>query len=504
MSTDLPALAEAFAGLKVVVLGDAILDCYLEGTSGRLSRAAPVPTVTLCRRSNVPGGAANTAVNVHILGGEVKFLTVFGDDAEGTALRHALHDAGVDTRHVLTRPGRHTIAKHRILAAAQLLLQLDQGDTGPLDAPTEATLARHLGQVAADADAVLVSDYGFGVLTPGIRETLADLQRSRPRILVVDSRHYLPAFRNANVTAVKPNFDEVVELLGAPELRDGRPRAAALLPHGEQILEMTGARIAAVTLDSDGALLFERGRRPWRTSAAPARHACAAGAGDTFASALTLARAAGADARAAGELAAAAAAVVVGKEGTAACSAQELQEYLCAEGKYVRHLERLAQRVEFYRQQGKRIVFTNGCFDILHRGHISYLHQARALGDLLIVGLNSDASIHRLKGPDRPINTLEDRIQVLAALSCIDHIIAFDDDTSCNLVRAVRPDVFVKGGDYTRERLPEAPLVEELGGVVRFLPYFSERSTSSLIERIKQAGEQLAPANAQPVPLETV
>src|SRR5206468_6682829 len=144
-------------------------------------------------------------------------------------------------------------------------------------------------------------------------------------------------------------------------------------------------------------------------------------------------------------------------------------------------------RLEEYRTSGRQIVLTNGCFDIIHRGHITYLNQARALGDVLIVGLNTDESIRRLKGPERPINSLEDRVQVLAALSCVDHVVAFDDDTPCNLVRAVRPDVFVKGGDYTRERLPEAAIVEELGGVVQILPFVQDRSTTGIIERIQEA-----------------
>jgi D-beta-D-heptose 7-phosphate kinase/D-beta-D-heptose 1-phosphate adenosyltransferase len=252
------------------------------------------------------------------------------------------------------------------------------------------------------------------------------------------------------------------------------------------VARLTGARLAAVTLDRDGALFFERGSPPYRTYARPAANSRAAGAGDTFVGALALGLAAGAHTPVVAELAAAAAAVVVAKDGTAACYAQELREYVSAGGKYVPDLRRLAARVEFLRQQGRRIVFTNGCFDILHRGHITYLNQAKALGDVLVVGVNSDDGIRRLKGPDRPINTLEDRIQVLAALSCVDHLTAFDEDTPCNLIQALRPHVFVKGGDYTRERLPEAPLVEAFGGVVQILPYLQDRSTTGIIERIQK------------------
>jgi D-beta-D-heptose 7-phosphate kinase/D-beta-D-heptose 1-phosphate adenosyltransferase len=244
--------------------------------------------------------------------------------------------------------------------------------------------------------------------------------------------------------------------------------------------------MAAVTLDGDGAVLFEHHRSPYRLFPKALRRACVAGAGDTFTSALALALVAGATGVEAAELAVAAAAVVVGKERTASCSAQELREFVSAGGKFLGDLQRLSQRVAFYREQGRRVVFTNGCFDILHRGHITYLHRAKALGDVLIVGVNTDEGIRRLKGPQRPINSLEDRLQVLGALSCIDHLIAFDEDTPCNLIKALRPDVFVKGGDYTRERLPEAPLVEELGGIVQILPFVQDQSTTGIIARIQQ------------------
>src|SRR5581483_8219999 len=170
---------------------------------------------------------------------------------------------------------------------------------------------------------------------------------------------------------------------------------------------------------------------------------------------------------------------------TATCSAFELRESLWAEGKVVTDLDRLRRRLAFHRAQGQRVVFTNGCFDILHRGHIACLNLAKTLGDLLVVGLNSDASIRRLKGAGRPINGLEDRAHVLAALSCVDHIVPFEEDTPAEIIRAIRPDIYVKGGDYTRERLVEAPLVQSLGGAVHILPYVEDRSTTSIIARIR-------------------
>ena len=259
-------------------------------------------------------------------------------------------------------------------------------------------------------------------------------------------------------------------------------------------MDLTGARVAAVTLDCDGAVVCERGRPPYHIAAPPARRPRVAGAGDTFVSVLALALAAGLDTPAMAELAAAAAAVVVAKDGTAACSADELREALSAPGKCVRDRDRLAARLAYLRRQGRRVVFTNGCFDLLHRGHVAHLHQAKALGDVLVVGVNSDAGARRLKGPGRPVNALEDRLQVLAALDCVDHLIDFDGDTACDLIRALRPDVFVKGGDYAGAPLPEAPLVEALGGAVHILPYLPHRSTAGLIDRIRGSG---GPAGAR-------
>jgi len=486
MNASLSQWIDAFAGLRVVVLGEAMLDTYLEGTAGRFCQEAPVPIVTLAGRRDMPGGAANTAVNVAGLGGSVSLLSVLGEDAEGETLRSALDERGVPTEHLLVVPGRRTLTKQRVLAASQMLLRLDHGSTEPIDGVTEDHFLARLVPLFESTDAVIISDYRYGIITPRILRTLADLQARWSRVVVADSRR-LDVFRDVGLTAVKPNYDEAIALLGASTLDSFRVRADAIAPHGERLLDLTGAQIAAVTLDSEGALVFERGRPPYRTYAQVARQACVAGAGDTFVSALALALAAGAPTTAAAEVASAAAAVVVGKERTATCSAQELREYVAAGGKFFADLQRLVARLDFYRQQGKKIVFTNGCFDILHRGHITYLNRAKALGDVLVVGVNSDDGIRRLKGPQRPINSLEDRVQVLAALSCVDHLVAFGEDTPCNLVRVVRPDVFVKGGDYTRERLPEAEIVEELGGVVQILPFVQDRSTTGIIERIQEA-----------------
>ena len=482
--TSFDALIDRFAGLRVLVIGEAMLDSYLEGGVARLCQEAPVPVVSVRERRNVPGGAANTAANVARLGAEPSLLSVIGDDAEGALLREALASAGVSADNVLAAADRRTLAKQRVLADSQIIVRFDQGTTEAVDRETEERLIERLRRFFPHCDAVIVSDYGYGIVTPAVLEALAGLQARDPRVVVADAKD-LRAYRHVGVTAVKPNYDQALRLLQAGDDPASGDRGDRIAAQAQRILDATGAEIAAITLDTEGAVLVERGRPAYRTYADPASHSRAAGAGDTFATALALALAAGADMPSAAELASAAAAVAVGKDGTTPCSAAELRRSVAGGAKHVSDVGRLLALLDAEREQGRRIVFTNGCFDILHRGHITYLSRAKALGDILVVGVNSDASVRRLKGSDRPINPLEDRVEVLGALSCVDRTVAFDDDTPIELVRAIRPDLYVKGGDYVREELPEADVVEAQGGEVRILPFIEDRSTTGVIERIR-------------------
>jgi D-beta-D-heptose 7-phosphate kinase/D-beta-D-heptose 1-phosphate adenosyltransferase len=484
VNESLTNIIDRFARLRALVIGEAMLDSYLEGVTGRLCQEAPVPVVDVLGRRDAPGGAANTAANLRGLGARVSLLSVIGDDDESGRLRDVLAQRGVGAEDLVVQPSRRTLAKHRVVAASQLLVRFDQGSTDPIGPHAERALAGRLEALWPLCDAVIVSDYDYGILTPRIIATIAGLQASLPRVLVADSKR-LTAYRQAALTAVKPNYAEALRLIGSCGPGGPGPRADQMTAHGARILEQTGARIAAVTLDTEGALIFERDRPPYRTFARPEHPSKAAGAGDTFAAALALALAAGAGTPAAADLASTAAAIVVGRDGTACCSGRDLRDLVAAGDKAVTSFDALAARLEPLRRQGRRLVLTNGCFDLLHRGHVTYLSSAKTLGDVLIVGINTDASIRRLKGPDRPINALEDRARVLAALSCVDLVVPFDDDTPHSLIRAVRPHVFVKGGDYTRGSLPEAPLVEELGGTVRILSFVDDRSTTNLIRRIR-------------------
>jgi D-beta-D-heptose 7-phosphate kinase/D-beta-D-heptose 1-phosphate adenosyltransferase len=488
-------LLDALPRLRVLVVGEAMLDCYLHGATGRLAREAPVPIVAVSERVDAPGGAANAAVNARALGATVTFLSVVGDDAEGAALRAALAARGVDAGAVLVDGTRRTLAKHRLLAGPQMLMRFDTGSTGALGRSIDARLAERLMGAFAEHDAIVVSDYGYGILSHRVIAALARCQARARRIIVTDSKR-LGAYRDVGVTAVKPNYQEALGLLGPRTARLAGDRARTLARFGQRLLDITGAQIAAVTLDTDGALFFERGREPYRTYARPVEHSRAAGAGDTFASALALALAAGGDLAESAELASAAAAIVVGKDGTATCGLPELRVALSGSEKIATDAAALADRLTVRRAAGQRVVLTSGCFDILHSGHISYLNAAKALGDVLVVGLNTDAGVRRLKGAGRPINPLEERAHVLTGLSSVDYVVPFDEETPAELARALRPHVFVKGGDYTLERMPEAAVVQALGGEVRILTYVRDRSTTSVIERVRAAPARTALARA--------
>lgn len=478
---------DALDGLDVLVIGDAMLDAYLLGRSERLSQEAPVPVADVAERVHLPGGAANVAANVAALGGRARILSVAGDDREGELLRAALGDAGVDASAVAVEPGRRTLAKSRVVVDGHLLVRVDEGTTDPVPPEIEGTLADALREAWGSCRAVIVSSYGYGVLTDRILDLVRELQRRDPRVLVVDAKD-LGRYREVGATAVKPNYRQALDLLGGITQHDAE-RDRQLVERHEELFEATGARLVAVTLDADGAIAFERGHDPYRTYTEPRRSANTAGAGDTFAATLAMALAADAPTPTAVELASAAAAIVVAMDRTGRCDADALRRQVAGGDKVVERLDDVPDLIGALRGQGRRIVFTNGCFDLLHRGHVTYLSRAKQLGDVLVVAVNSDVSVRALKGPERPITPLEDRLQVLAALSCVDVVVPFDELTPDRAIEAALPDVVVKGGDYTREMLPEAALVERLGGVVKILPYVDDRSTSGIIERIRAADD---------------
>ncbi|MEV5409000.1 D-glycero-beta-D-manno-heptose 1-phosphate adenylyltransferase [Thermopolyspora sp. NPDC052614] len=474
-------MIERFTKLKVVVVGDVMLDSWLQGPATRMAQEAPVPVVSVERSEDAPGGAANTAVNLAALGANVHMLGVVGDDPPGALLTRVLRRHGVTG---LLKGDRRTAVKRRIMAGHQLVARYDEEDRSPIPDDLARRLIDRLRRLAPRADVVVACDYGAGVCTEAVRAALCGLP-----LLVVDAHDVRP-WADCRPTAILPNFAEVSRLLG-----DGAPagngaaghadRIGFLTRSSQRILDSARADIVVTTLDGEGTLLHRRGRQPYRTYAVPAPDHMSTGAGDTFTAAFALGLAAGGTPEESADLGQAAARVVVRRPGTAACTRHELIQELGSGGLAVPP-DILVKKVAEHREQGDRVVFTNGCFDVLHRGHVACLEEARSLGDVLIVAVNADASVARLKGPDRPINACEDRVAVLAALDCVDYVVVFDEDDPGELIRLVRPDVYVKGGDYHPDLLPEAELVRALGGTVRVLEYVPDRSTTAIVNRIRE------------------
>lgn len=477
---------ERFRQKRVLVIGDAILDTYVKGTSERLCREAPAPVITLEERAWRCGGAANTAINIAALGASVVMMTVVGNDAHGRILIEKLTEAGIHTSWVNKSAERSTVAKTRISASSRILLRVDEGSTDPLHAEAESALESAIRKIHGDFDVIVVSDYDNGIIGERVIDALAAVAPETP--VVIDARD--PSrFRRVKATAAKPNYEESLRVLSLPKQRGAR-RMAQLADAAEQLLDRVGAKYVYATVDADGALLLRRGRAPYPVRCIPRDESNTIGAGDSYVGALALSLCSGATPEAAAEIASAAASVVLQKDGTSACSGIELRSVLKGNTKRLDNVEDLQHRLHEFRKAGKRIVFTNGCFDILHRGHVRFLSQARALGDVLIVGLNSDESIRRIKGATRPINTLADRIEVLSGLQSVDALVPFHDDSPVELIRAVRPDVFVKGGGYTPLDIPEAELVRRLGGEVKVIAAEEGFSTSLLIEKIHDKSAQ--------------
>ena len=472
----------------VTVYGEPMLDGWWHGTSERMAREAPAPVVAMTDREYVPGGAANTAMNLAALGARVRFVGLAGADEAGDRIRLALEHAGIDVTGLVQRTDVQTITKSRVVVADQVLVRIDEGQAGAYPVAARAALAEAALVAAAGADAQVVCDYGTGMLHGPVRDALLAGRVPRSALTVVDA-HDLELWADLHPDLVTPNSDETSTLVGVP-LRRGSDRVATVTGFAPDVLERSGASAAVVTLDRDGTLLLQDGLVTHRTWARPVNDKQASGAGDTFAAALTLARVGGLPLPTSADFAQAAADVVAAQSGTSVCSTVDIVDYLARFADSALQHDELLRRLAVERAAGRRIVVTNGCFDVLHRGHTAYLNQAKRLGDILVVAINSDDSVRRLKGESRPINTADDRAGVLAALSCVDYVTVFATDTPIPLLERIRPDIYAKGGDYTVERLPEAQVVQSYGGQVRILDYLPDYSTTSVVDRIR-SGHQV-------------
>jgi D-beta-D-heptose 7-phosphate kinase / D-beta-D-heptose 1-phosphate adenosyltransferase len=482
----------AFRSKRVLVIGDLILDVFVKGSSTRLCPEAPVPVVDVSSRTACIGGAGNAALNISLLGANTTFCTVIGEDAAGDEALTLMKNFKNNRESIFRSASRDTIVKTRVVAGAQVITRFDIGTTSTIPDEIASDIAQFLDKHYATFDAVVIADYDKGMISKRLLQVIAKLQAKYKKFLAVDSKR-LAFFSELNPSLVKPNYEEAVKLLNAGHQLDDR--IAQMTNASEALTAITQAKLIALTMDHDGSLIIENGAVVHGAKAPSVRAPQVSGAGDTYLAAFTLCYICSKDIPLSANIATQAASLAIRKESTATCSEIELKCHFAMMIKYIHDYDDLRQVCLTYRDNDKRIVFTNGCFDILHSGHVAYLQGAKELGDILIVGVNTDESIERLKGPSRPINPLSDRLRVLSGMADVDHVVTFgntiDGDRPMNLINTIRPDVFVKGGDYRKSELPELAMLKSLGADVVILPRIPDKSTTDIINRIHHPPQEL-------------
>ena len=468
-----------FALARVLVAGDVMLDRYWQGPTGRISPEAPVPVVRIQKDETRPGGAANVALNIASLGGAARLLGVVGRDEAAQKLRSALSAAQVQPDFVETA-SCPTITKLRILSRNQQLIRLDFEESlavaGVFD---RALYLARFKAALAEAEVVILSDYGKGTLADA--EALIAAARAANRPVLVDPKgsDWRP-YRGA--TLITPNLSELEAVVGPC------PDEATIVAKGTRLRDELGLEALLVTRSENGMTLLAPNAPPLHLPTVAREVFDVTGAGDTVIATFAAALAAGHDFAHAAHISNLAAGIVVGKLGTATVNTDELTRAMRRQHEddsAVLDEDELLQRVAAARAQGQVVVMTNGCFDILHVGHVRYLEAARRLGDVLIVAVNTDESVKRLKGPTRPINRTEDRMRMLASLKCVDWVVPFGEDTPERLISRVLPDLLVKGGDYVPEAVAGYEAVRANGGQVVILDFHPGYSTTRIIERAR-------------------
>jgi D-beta-D-heptose 7-phosphate kinase/D-beta-D-heptose 1-phosphate adenosyltransferase len=512
---NLTELALLLKDCSVFIVGDVLLDCYIHGSVSRLSPEAPVPVVLEGERRYVLGGAANVAANISSIGGRTVLCGRIGRDADGASFRHLCQHLGIETHALLESDTVPTIRKTRVLAGYQQLVRIDREIIVPLSASEEQKVLlqfeRFLTQTGHKA--LVLSDYGKGMLSHSVCRSLIETARSHKIPIVTDPKSN-DLSRYQGTTFIKPNLKEGRDLLKVWQ-------AEMSVHHFEEevdaicdvVSRLSGAEAVVLSLSEHGVALKESTLKTTRRFASRALQvADVSGAGDTMVAFLAMAAAIGASPVTATELANLAAALVCAKLGTAtltltelllalsqrhgsgmlrdaqnkdSAAAQSQNDGSSALSPKILQVEVLWSLSQAIRSNGRSIVFTNGCFDLLHMGHVDLLERCKQLGDVLVVGLNSDASIRRLKGSDRPIQTFESRSRVLAGLAAVDFVVGFEDDTPIELIRTLSPHVLVKGGDYTVETVVGSDVVLERGGRVEILPLIDGHSTSRLVDKAR-------------------
>ena len=470
----------AFQNARLLVIGDVMLDRYWHGAASRVSPEAPVPVVRVGNEENRPGGAGNVALNIAVLGSAARLIGIIGNDATGSELNSRLSAAGVYCD-FLRSDDKPTIAKLRVISQHQQLIRLDFEQ--PFAKPDVTGLYQKAKALIDDAQILVLSDYGKGALQ-GI-EQLIELGKSRNIPIIADPKGSdFEKYRGA--TLITPNLSEFEEVVGVSQ------NEKELVNKGLKLVTDLNLEAILITRGENGMTLIRPNSPELHLPARAQEVFDVTGAGDTVISVLASAMAAGDNLADATALANLAAGLVVGKLGTAAISGPELRRAILAEqdsGRGVMTSEQLIFAVLDAKAHGEKIVFTNGCFDIIHAGHVGYLAKAKELGDRLIVAINDDDSVRRIKGAGRPINPVERRMAVLAGLEAVDWVVSFSEDTPEHLLQQLKPEILVKGGDYTLEQVVGGEYVKSYGGEVKALEFLDNCSTSAIVEKMKKVGE---------------
>jgi D-beta-D-heptose 7-phosphate kinase / D-beta-D-heptose 1-phosphate adenosyltransferase len=470
----------------VLVIGDLMLDSFVYGDVSRISPEAPAPVIAVRREEEVIGGAGNVARNLASLGARCIFVGVVGDDAAGRTVTDAFSGfGGTIEPHLVVDASRPTTRKVRFVSEhhSTHLMRADWEQARPVGADVEAALLERVRAALPRATAVVISDYAKGVLTPRVIRAVIDEANRLGRPVVVDPKALdFTVYRGA--TVITPNRKELADATRRPVATRSEIATAAA-----ELARIVSARAVLVTLSEEGMLLHVAGDEPVHVPAYPVKVRDVSGAGDTVAAVLAALLAMDAGFEPSVRAANAAASVVVGKRGTATVTVAELRQRIlpaaarAPEEKIVFDWSVLDERLDEWRGQNQRIGFTNGCFDLLHPGHVKILADARAACDRLVVGLNSDASVTRLKGEGRPIQNVHARAEVLAALEAVDLVVVFEDDTPLDLIRRVRPKALIKGSDYKHDEVVGHEIVEADGGEVVLVDLVPGHSTSSIVRR---------------------
>lgn len=484
-------LIENMKNNAVLVVGDIMLDRFVYGHVERISPESPVPVLTIDRETSMPGGAGNALTNLRGLEMRGIVLSVTGDDENGKALRQTLDGMGIGTEGLLAVSDRPTIMKTRFLAGHQQLLRTDYEKKINISKATEDALLKKAKEILPQVKAVILSDYGKGLLTKDLIKGIIDLAKKAGVPVLVDPKGFdYSIYKGAS--AVTPNKKELSEAtLGMPTNTDEEVIAAA-----RKLIETCGIDAVVATRSKDGMSIVQKDKVT-HLKGADIEVFDVSGAGDTVIATVAAGLAAGGDLVEAAQLANIAGGIVVTKVGTAPIRAVELQDALrgdkqrSARKAHICTWDEAREEVMRWKARGLKVGFTNGCFDILHFGHVSYLNDARDQCDRLIVGLNSDASVKILKGEGRPVHDEQSRATVLGALGSVDMVVLFgaqkagDDNTANDLIAQIQPDLYFKGGDYKVEQIPEAPGVMAYGGKVMVMPVQEGHSTTSSIAKSK-------------------